>query len=123
MIQLPDNWRDTIRVIPENNALILAYVNAHREFFMYFQSMDKAFTIDELVEKIANDYPNGKAHTLGDDLQTNWVDDPSDQDWKPLPQSDMKGMSLKQYQAHMQLAGKEDEAARQAKEETERGNA
>lgn len=95
MIKLPDNWRDTIRVF-NNDKLIISFVNSNREFFFYLQYIDKTIPLDDSIEKMATGYPNGKAHTLADDLTTQWLDEPADQDWKPMSLPG-DSLSLAQY--------------------------
>lgn len=115
MIQLPTNWRDTIRVIPDTH-LLLAYVNANREYFMYVQPIDKAFTIDEVVDLMAQTYPTGKVHTMDKELFVTWLAEPTDQDWLPMPLADTRVISLEQYRAHHQMVAKEDAAAKAAED-------
>lgn len=103
MIILPDNWRDTIRVIPHTH-LLLAYVNTNREFFMYLMPLDRAFSLDEMVQRLAEGYPTGKAHTIMNNMQTDWLDEPTNQDWSPMPLADTRAVTLEQYKQQTRMS-------------------
>lgn len=102
---------------------MLAYVNDQREFFMYLQPIDKALPMDDVIGLMATNYPNGRAHTISDDLATHWLSEPSSQTWHPIPLSDISTMSLEQFIGHRDLSRKEDAAAKAAAEEAKKKSA
>jgi hypothetical protein len=99
MIQLPENWKDTIRVSPADRSLWLFFKNDANQYFIYYQTFDLALPFDETVDSIgARDFSEYPASEMNSDLSIRPVD-ALDQNWVPAPLPDTHMLSLAQYRA------------------------
>jgi hypothetical protein len=112
MIQLPENWQETVRVYPPTKALFLHFKNDANQYFTYYYTLDPAFTIEETLDKIEhNDWTNEQPYVLAKDLIT-IRQEALDQNWVAAPLPDLTMCSLAQYRAQLSMQVREDEQAK-----------
>lgn len=108
MIQLPENWQETVRVYPTTKALFLHFKNDANQYYTYYYTLDPAFTIEETLETIErHDWTNEQAYVLAKDLAT-VHQEPIDQNWVAAPLPDLTMCSLAQYRAQLSMQIRED---------------
>lgn len=102
MITLPDNWEQTIRISPPAKCLYLHFKNDANQYYTYFQVMDPAFNLDEILMRIdSKDRTAERAYVLNQDLTTEFQE-PLDQNWQPAPVVGPVILSIEQYRRVLQ---------------------
>lgn len=96
MINLPNNWQDSVRIHAPTKTLYLHLVNDARQYFTYYQVLDPAFTMEATLIQIPARAEGGNAYQLGDKMATK-VQEPRDQNWMPAPLPFAGIISLEQY--------------------------
>ena len=107
MIQLPENWKDTVRISPRNNALFLHFRNDANEYWLYYFRLDPAFplqhSLDEIEADLTPDYlAKQQALIMHSDLSEERVE-PADQNWVPAPLPGLDVLSVRAYQTMNQV--------------------
>lgn len=86
MITLPDNWQEYVLVNTHNNTLLLYLKNSADQYFTYYQQLDKAFSLDDNLDKIGQrDFSTTQVYEANPDNLHFRLANATAQDWKPVP--------------------------------------
>lgn len=121
MITLPNNFLDSLRIMPESRAMFLHYVNEAGQFTTYYQVIDPAYTVEQQLEKVTAGVQAGlSCYRLDPETLAVIREEPANDTWVPAPLPAVNMVSLEQWKALLRMQADDRAKAEALKEQQKR---